>query len=181
METTTLNQREDARRGGRPATHSYAGRLLTAELVPSTCWYSNVRSEVPPDEWDAIRRAVYRRAGHRCEVCGGRGPKWPVECHEVWDYDDRTRVQRLVRMIALCPPCHEVKHFGLATVKGREVEAWKHLVAVNDWTKEQAVQHTVGAMETWERRSEHEWALDISIIQGERYQRWLQQQRRQPA
>ncbi len=92
---------------------------LTIELVPKTSWCHNVRALTDELGWDRIRRQVYRQAGYRCEICGGRGPEHPVECHEVWRYDDRTRVQLLVRMIALCPACHQVKHLGLANVQGR--------------------------------------------------------------
>ncbi len=78
---------------------------LTVELVPKTSWYNNIRALVDELDWDRIRRQVYRQADYRCEICGGRGPEHPVECHEVWRYDDRTHVQMLVRMIALCPAC----------------------------------------------------------------------------
>ena len=107
---------------------------LTVELVPSTCWWSNVRSHVAPAVWERLRRATAAAAGNRCEICGGRGRRHPVECHEVWDYDDTTRVQRLVRLIALCPACHEVKHLGLAAKRGRHGAALAHLARVNGWT-----------------------------------------------
>ena len=80
--------------------------------------------------WDRIRRQVYRQANYRCEVCGGRGPEHPVERHEVWRYDDRARVQALVRMIALCPSCHGVKHMGFAHARGTSAEAREHLARV---------------------------------------------------
>jgi hypothetical protein len=92
---------------------------LTIELVPKTSWYHNVHALTDELGWDRIRRQVYRQADYRCEICGGKGPEHPVECHEVWRYDDRTSVQMLVRMIALCPACHQVKHIGLANVHGR--------------------------------------------------------------
>jgi hypothetical protein len=111
---------------------------LTVELVPKTSWYNNVRALVDELGWDRIRRQVYRQAEYRCEICGGRGPEHPVECHEVWRYDDRTRTQMLVRMIALCPACHQVKHIGLANVKGKGAQARGHLARVNGWTLAQA-------------------------------------------
>jgi hypothetical protein len=40
----------------------------------------------------------------------------------------------LVRMIALCPACHEVKHMGLAGIKGRGEIAAAHLAENNGWT-----------------------------------------------
>ncbi len=65
---------------------------LTVELVPRTCWFSNLRSELSKEEWDRLRRPVFERAGNRCEVCGGKGTQHPVECHEVWEYDDERLV-----------------------------------------------------------------------------------------
>ena len=87
---------------------------LTVELVPKTCWWSNLRSLADRATWDRIRRQAYRQAEYRCEVCGGTGLRNRLECHEVWQYDETTRTQVLARMIALCPACHEIKHLGLA-------------------------------------------------------------------
>jgi hypothetical protein len=138
--------------------------LLSIELVPRTVWESNVRSLVAPGDWDRIRKDTYAKAGQRCEVCGGRGPRHPVECHEVWHYDDALHVQRLVRMIALCPACHEVKHFGLAGIRGRRAEATHHLMQVNGWNEAQARAHIAEATATWKERSTHEWSLDLSAL-----------------
>lgn len=137
---------------------------LTIELVPSTCWFTNVRDQVSLEDWDQIRSQVYERAGNRCEVCGGRGSKHPVECHEVWKYDETAGVQRLVRMIALCPACHEVKHIGLASIKGRADTATAHLAAVNGWTAAVASRYVDEAFTVWTTRSERAWSLDVSTL-----------------
>lgn len=70
--------------------------LLTIELVPSTSWYSNVRSMVKPEEWDILRRISYKEAQYRCKICHGQGTKHPVECHEIWEYDDAKHTQTLM-------------------------------------------------------------------------------------
>jgi hypothetical protein len=137
---------------------------LTIELVPQTCWFSNVRDQVSRQDWDRIRKLVYERAGQRCEVCGGRGSRHPVECHEMWEYDEATGVQRLVRMLALCPACHEVKHIGLAGVKGRGEQASAHLAAVNGWTRQIADRYINQAFAAWEKRSARAWSLDVSAL-----------------
>jgi hypothetical protein len=138
--------------------------LLTIELVPKTAWYRNVRSHVSKDEWDALRSVVFERAGRSCEVCGGKGDRWPVECHEVWHYDDAQYVQTLVRMIALCPQCHEVKHLGLASVRGKHEQALRHLAHVNGWSVSDARLYLEASLEQWSRRSQHQWTLDISYL-----------------
>jgi hypothetical protein len=144
----------------RPSVVAPAARLAV-ELVPKTSWYNNVRALVDEHGWDRIRRQVYRQAGYRCEICGGRGPEHPVECHEVWRYDDRTRVQLLVRMIALCPDCHQVKHIGLANVRGNGAKARAHLARVNGWALEQADTFIGEAFRVWAQRSQGPWTLDL--------------------
>jgi 5-methylcytosine-specific restriction endonuclease McrA len=137
---------------------------LTIELVPKTCWFSNVRAVLSRREWQGLKRAVFSSAGHRCQICNGQGPKWPVECHEVWQYDDHERIQTLSRLIALCPSCHQVKHIGLAKTLRRDQKALKHLARVNGWTKSQADRYVSDQFSQWEERSRHEWRLDIDHL-----------------
>ena len=58
---------------------------LTSEIVPSTCWYNNVRSNVSTKEWDYLRKKSYESAGNVCEICGDTGKNQGfnhnVECH----------------------------------------------------------------------------------------------------
>ena len=137
---------------------------LTVELVPSTCWYTNVRSHVPKAVWDRLRRQVAAEAGDRCEICGGRGRRWPVECHEVWHYDDERKVQRLDRLAALCPACHEAERAGLASKRGRLSQVITHLAQVNGWSPDDAALYLEAVFETWASPSRHEWTLDISLL-----------------
>lgn len=65
------------------------GQGLFVDLVPSSCWFTNVRSCISPTDWDRVRRMVYTRANNRCEACGraperellARGGSWcPCAC-----------------------------------------------------------------------------------------------------
>ena len=141
---------------------------LTIELVPRTSWFSNLRSRVDRPTWERLKRETALRAGNRCEVCGGRGPRWPVECHEIWSYDDKNYIQKLEGLIALCPSCHEVKHIGLAGVRGRSLKAEKHLAKVNGWSEEDVRNYIEYSFELWSRRSKHEWNLDLSWAEQRR-------------
>ena len=140
------------------------GTRLTVELVPSTCWFTNVRSHVPKATWDRLRHQVAAAAGRSCEICGGRGRRWPVECHEEFSYDETHQVQRLERLVALCPACHSVKHIGMAAIRGRRRQAVAHLAKVNGWSVADAEFYIEAVMEQWARRSRHQWTLDLSVL-----------------
>lgn len=143
-------------------------RTVKIELVPSTCWYSNVRSNVTEQEWKHIKPLTTKNAGHRCEICLGVGPQWPVECHEVWKYDDKTLRQTLTGFIALCPMCHRVKHYGLAQIQGHAEEAIAHMMEVNDWTRDRVNLHINERKSEWKERSKYEWTLDIRLLRDYR-------------
>jgi len=60
---------------------------LELDLIPASSWFSNVRAFVSKKQWDTIRHKVFSKAYDTCEICGGIGPKHPVECHEIFEYD----------------------------------------------------------------------------------------------
>lgn len=80
---------------------------LTIELIPRTCFGSNVRTLFKQKYWDILRKASYEKAGHVCEICGASGKdqgyRHNVECHEIWDYSDKRRIQKLLGLVSLCP------------------------------------------------------------------------------
>ena len=137
---------------------------LMIKLVPRDQWGANLSQSLRGPRWDALRRETYRRAGHVCQICARIGTRHPVEAHEDWDYDESEGTQRLVRLMALCPACHEVQHFGLASIKGRATVALRHLMAVNAWDAATARAHVDLAFETWIRRNAIRWTLDLSAL-----------------
>lgn len=141
---------------------------LTIELVPSTSWYSNVRSNVTKKEWDIIREKAYDLADNKCEICGEtgltQGYKHKVECHEVWHYNDVTATQTLIGLISLCPRCHKTKHVGLARIQNQEQTVIKQLVKVNNITATEAYDYINDSFIIWQDRSTKDWELDITYL-----------------
>ena len=130
---------------------------LTIELVPRTAWYSNVRSNVKTNVWDKLRKKSYLLANHKCEICKDTGKnqevRHDVECHEVWEYNDETKVQKLIGLIALCPRCHKAKHVGLAQINGEEEIVIQQLIKVNGMTRGEAKKYIAQSFELWQKRS----------------------------
>ena len=137
---------------------------LTVELVPKTVWYRNVRSNVSRQQWDKIRKRCYKLAKYKCEVCGSVGPKHPVECHEIWHYDDKNYIQTLTGLIALCPNCHKAKHPGLAKINGETELVINQLMTVNDMTRKEVIKYMSEAFQVYRDRSRYEWSTDLSYL-----------------
>ena len=146
---------------------------LEIELVPKTCHYSNVRSTLTQKEWDKLRFQSYEKAKNVCEICGKTGLEqgFPhkLECHEIWKYDDKKKVQKLMGLISLCPLCHLVKHIGRANAMGKQPEVFKQLETVNNWDHKQVVEHVAESFELYKERSKSERSLDISLLKKPPY------------
>ncbi len=143
------------------------GSGLFVDMVPESCWFTNVRTCVSPQDWERLRRMITRRAGQRCEVCGAvedrPAQRW-LEAHERWAYDEHTGVQALRRLICLCSPCHLSTHMGYANVTGRADQALAHLRQVTGMTEAEARRHVHSAGDRWTARSRRTWALDLTML-----------------
>ena len=139
---------------------------LKIELVPKTAWYKNVRSAVKKETWDIIRKDCYKRANYKCEICNGVGENHPVECHEIWNYNDSQKIQKLIGLIALCPNCHKTKHPGLANIKGELNIVINQLMRVNGMSKIEARKYIKDAFDIWKDRSRYFWKCDITYLEN---------------
>ncbi len=141
---------------------------LEIELIPKTCHYKNARQKLKTSQWDTVRKYTYQAADYACEICGltgkEQGFKNNLEAHEVWAYNKKTLTQKLVGLIALCPLCHQTKHFGRSSKMGKQAQIFTQLETINGWNHKQVVQHVAQCFLECKERSQYRWSLDLSIL-----------------
>lgn len=136
---------------------------LYFELVPDSCWYSNLRSILSPAQWDIVRKEAYSRANGRCMICKEKCSR--LEAHERWEYDEKNAIQKLSDVIAVCRRCHEVIHIGRTQIKGSEREAEEHFMKVNECGYAEYRKALGEANEAHRRRNGvSEWKLDLGYL-----------------
>ena len=140
----------------------FGGNLLFVDLIPSSCWFTNVRSCVHPSDWNLLRKYVYSRANNQCECC--HSSSHGIEAHERWEYNNEIKIQKLVRLVALCTCCHEVTHIGLSGIRGKSEETKKHLKKIRNFSSDDFNQHVSEAFFLFEERSRFEWTLDLTLL-----------------
>ena len=139
------------------------GYKLDFELVPDGCWYSNLRSILSKKQWDFLRADAKERSGGKCMICG-KQTKY-LDAHERWSYDEKSCVQKLEEIIAVCKDCHSVIHIGYTQLKGNEERAEKHFMKVNGCSYAEYRKALGLANEVHKRRNEiSEWKLDLTYL-----------------
>lgn len=112
--------------------------ILPIALIPKSNWGKTLANKLSKEEWDIIRKKVYARAGHKCEIC--KDDQQQLHSHEVWEINDRKRTQTLIRFVCLCKTCHDCVHFGRSSqVYGKErVEKLiEHIMKMNGMSRTQ--------------------------------------------
>jgi len=159
----------------RPAIHpvingedrTFGNNWLYVDLIPSTCWYTNVRSNIDSVDWERLKEMCRQRARYCCEICGATSDysqQQYLECHERYLFDKNTKMQKIIRFMCICSMCHKVSHFGLSQVQGKSEEALQHLMKVNRWDKYRARKHVDKRFQLWEMKSDMDWVLDLSLL-----------------
>ena len=149
---------------------------LTVEVIPTSLHGKNPRQVFGQRWWDQQRRAVYRKAGYRCEICGGVGSRHPVEAHERFVYDETVTppCQRVIGLIALCPQCHAVKHLyrtGEVSIEKNDPHIYQraldHLARINGWDATTRSAYLAQVRADFKRREAlGPWAQDFSALMG---------------
>lgn len=139
-------------------------KKLYIDMVPKTSWFNNLRSLLTEDEWKKVRTDIYKKNNFKCEICGGKGNKHPVEAHERWEYNKNTQIQKLINIEALCPDCHLVTHIGFARISNKFDYAIEHLKKVNKWDDTQAKNELENSLFIWNELNEIEWKIDMSWL-----------------
>jgi len=138
--------------------------ILEIELVPSSCWWTNIRSNVKESEWNRIRFVTGGLADFKCEICGERGTRHPVECHEVWVYNERKKTQTLLKFQCICPLCHITKHLGLSLILDSYERSVERFTELNNLTSTKAKKLIDQTFKQHKVRSRTKWKLDISLL-----------------
>lgn len=136
---------------------------LQIDLVPRPSWGTSLHNNMPRSAWDNLRKQVHERNGSKCQICGSPDK---LHCHELWEFDDKTHVQKLVGLGTICNMCHHVTHFGrsmqLATAGNLDLEAVvKHFLKVNGCDRATFTTHLREARANFEKRSKHDWCIDF--------------------
>ncbi|MGV9205794.1 MAG: HNH endonuclease [Promethearchaeia archaeon] len=142
---------------------------LWADLVPKTSFFKNLRKVLSSQEWDIIRKAVYKKFDYKCSICGKKDTK--LEAHENWKYNYEHSIQNLDSIDSLCYMCHRNKHLGHSgiLIKKGELNPEKliaHWAHVNRESPEKFPIYAEKVFELWDLKNEFRW--DIVDNKGNR-------------
>lgn len=146
------------------------GIRIRADLLPPTVWGSNVRAlalTTNPRTWDRLRIPVCEAANNLCEACHRPAPgRRRPDCLEQWAFDVHgpVPVQRLRRLVALCPDCHNTQHIGRAQNIGILDDVRDTLQRVNGWGPAQVEADIARAWARFNAISTVAFALDLSVL-----------------
>ena len=144
---------------------------IMPDLIPSSSWGGSLANLLTRESWQMIRAPHIIRTGGRCQICAERPNRSP-DCHEIWAYSmppagaspTGAGMQRLISIITVCEPCHEMFHLGLARSRGRGKAAEGRLMETNFWSRKTFAAFDAEARRLFTERSTRQWVLDVTLL-----------------
>ena len=159
-----------------PKSSKSDNSILPIELIPKSMHQYNVRARITEEQWKVVCKVVHRNnVGNKwhCQVCHQKGTtqgfNHPVECHEVWEFDDKTRTQKLVNLKTLCPLCHKFTHLGLATKQGYANTVKEHGSRIRRMSISSIEKELKHLYEINNERSKTRWKLDLTYLNQSKF------------
>lgn len=139
---------------------------LILDFFPEGSIYPVVKRILPDEVWDFHRKESYRNADYRCEICGGKGDKWPVEAHERWELTASLSLLTLRGLMSLCPGCHIVKHYPKVYRPGKTeddiyAEVLTQIAKVNNWPPSKVHTYIEEVKNKWDEWNKRDWIIDL--------------------
>lgn len=131
---------------------------LMIEPIPRSSAMASLAKLLPKQEWDNLRRKVYRQARYRCQVCGKDGR---LNAHEVWQFNERTGFQFLMGFNCRCADCHGIAH--LLNVRNDQISSRlaQHFMQVNKVGSEEFRSHLKVARSRQAQLDAREWHISF--------------------
>lgn len=135
---------------------------LWANLIPKNSFFDNLRYLFHNDEWDIIRKVVYKRDNFSCKICKRQNIK--LEAHEEWVYNYENKTQKLENIVSLCNLCHINKHLGFAEILVKEKKKTQesiinHWCWVNNEKEKNFNNYRESVFELWNLKNLIEWKI----------------------
>lgn len=142
--------------------------MIFVNLIPSSMWYLNLRKLLDKQKWTDLSNEIRQEQNWTCQFCDisikQLKQKRFFHCHEMWDFDDKNNIVKLVCLVCLCSYCHEATHFGYASIKGKSKASFWHICKVNKWDKTTTSNYLEACFEKWSQRSNKQWIIDLNSI-----------------
>lgn len=143
-----------------PKTKS--GLKLELNLIPASSFGSNLRKKLGR-KWDTLSKRIRGERRFICDICNAKGKT--THLHEVWEFDEKNKIQKLIGFECICVTCHSVHHWGLSKIQGKNMNAlMNHACNVNQCKRKVFNKHLLESFETWRRRSDCNWTLNLDFI-----------------
>ncbi len=143
---------------------------LQMEMLPASAWKNSLANGlISKEEWDILRKYAYSKEDYHCQICkeNKKGIKGGLHAHEIWEFNEFDKIQKLINIVALCPKCHHAIHIGFTNTQGQQYfeEIKRHYMKVNNCTEYEFDMAFDMAVDKCSELSFTYWKQDISFAQ----------------
>lgn len=142
-----------------------------ALLVPlsNQTWFSKTSEHCSKRYWDQVGVLLKNLHQCQCAICFNVKPESEIDIQELWSFDDKRKIQKLVAYYPICIECLDKTTLSDADALADEEKQSiaQYLARINKWSLAQANEHIVDAIVLKKKRNQSEWLVDVDYLISE--------------
>lgn len=137
-----------------------------AVLAPlsNQTWFTSTSEHCSKRYWNQVGMLIKGVHQCQCAVCFGTKTEDEIDIQELWSFDDKRKIQKLVVYYPVCIDCLDKTTLSDDLDNEERQEIAQYLAKINKWSLSQADEHIDNAIALKKQRNQSEWLVDVEHL-----------------
>lgn len=141
--------------------------LAILDPISNQSWFTTTSLHCSKRYWEQIGILLKGFHQSQCAVCDVQKTEDEIDIQELWHFDDKLKIQKLVCYYPICISCQDHSYMPNESDK-EELESFvEFFKKVNKWSTEQAIEHINQALALQKMRDQSDWIVDVEYLVSE--------------
>lgn len=132
--------------------------------ISNQSWFTSTSLHCSKRYWEQIGILLKGFHGCQCAVCDVQKTEDEIDIQELWQFDDKRKIQKLVCYYPICINCQD-HSFMPSELDDDELQSFVQFFKdINGWSVEQSKDHIQNALSLKKSRDQSDWIVDVEYL-----------------
>lgn len=138
--------------------------LAILDPISNQSWFTTTALHCSKRYWEQI--GILLKGFHNCEcaVCGVQKTEDEIDIQELWHFDDKYKIQKLLCYYPICINCQNHSYTPSEPDSEENESFFEFFKTINQWSAEQVKDHINQAVALQKMRDQSEWIVDVEYL-----------------
>lgn len=138
--------------------------LATLTALSNQTWFTSTSEHCSKRYWNQVGMLIKGFHQCQCAVCFSIKTDDEIDIQELWSFDDKRKIQKLVVYYPICIDCLDNTMLGDDLDSEERQGIAQYLTKINKWSFSEADEHISESLVLKKKRNQSEWLVDVDHL-----------------